>query len=288
MRAREPDHAGHVECDGVKIGYEVFGDGAPTLLLLPAWTIVHSRFWKLQVPYLSQHFRVVTFDARGNGRSDRPAVVEAYGPRSLERDAVAVLDAVGVDACVLFSHCSAAQGALLLAADHAERVRGALFFSPALPLTPPLPERTGHPFDAALPSYEGWAKANRHYWAQDFRGYLEFFFDRCYPEPHSTKPFEDCVGWALETTHETLALTMEAPGLDEATIHDLLGRLRCPLLVIQGDEDLLTPPDRGAAFALATGAELVELDGVGHIPQVESFERTMGALRAFLAGTPVR
>ena len=72
--------------------------------------------------------------------------------------------------------------------------------SPALPITPALPERTGHSFDAELPEYEGWAKANRHYWARDFRGYLEFFFDRCYTEPHSTKQFEDSVAWALETT----------------------------------------------------------------------------------------
>ena len=58
---------------GVRVAYEVFGQGDQTLLLLPPWAIVHSRFWKLQVPYLARHFRVVTFDARGNGRSDRPA-----------------------------------------------------------------------------------------------------------------------------------------------------------------------------------------------------------------------
>ena len=70
--------------------------------------------------------------------------------------------------------------------------------SPALPMTPPLPER-GIPFDDALDTDEGWAKSNRHYWARDFRGYVEFFFDRCFPEPHSTKQIEDSVGWALET-----------------------------------------------------------------------------------------
>src|SRR4029453_11360630 len=42
MRAREPDAAGYVDLDGVKLHYEVFGDGEPTLLLLPAWTIVHT------------------------------------------------------------------------------------------------------------------------------------------------------------------------------------------------------------------------------------------------------
>ena len=71
MRARYPDVEGFVERDGLRIGYEVFGDGEPTILLLPTWTTIHSRFWKMQVPYLSRHYRVITIDGPGNGRSDR-------------------------------------------------------------------------------------------------------------------------------------------------------------------------------------------------------------------------
>ena len=52
-------------------------------------------------------------------------------------------------------HCAPAAAALLLAADHPERVRGAVFMSPALPITPPLPERTGTDFDAVLPDVRG-------------------------------------------------------------------------------------------------------------------------------------
>ena len=117
-----------------------------------------------------------------------------------------------------------------------------------------------------LPTDEGWAKSNRHYWARDYPGYLEFFFDRCFPEPHSTKQREDAVGWGLETTPETLALTLDAPDLDESTVYELLERIRCPVLVTQGDEDLLVPADRGPKFAELTGAELVELEDVGHCP----------------------
>ena len=102
-------------------------------------------------------------------------------------------------------------------------------------------------------------------WRADFRGYLEFFFSRCYTEPHSTKQIEDCVRWGLETSGETLALTIDAPDLD-GDLHELLGRVRCPPLVTQGDEDAIVPPDRGPAFAEATGAELVEFEGVGHCP----------------------
>src|ERR1700690_1118095 len=97
MRARYPDEEGFVEHDGVKMGYEVFGSGAPTLLLLPTWTIVHSRFWKLQIPYLARHFRVVTFDGPGNGRSDRPLDPTAYGAEAVARDALAVMDATATD-----------------------------------------------------------------------------------------------------------------------------------------------------------------------------------------------
>ena len=51
MRAREPDAEGYVDRAGVKLHYVVPGDGAPTLLLLPAWTIVQARFGKAQVLY---------------------------------------------------------------------------------------------------------------------------------------------------------------------------------------------------------------------------------------------
>jgi pimeloyl-ACP methyl ester carboxylesterase len=79
MRACLPSREGTVERDGVAIFYEVYGDGEPTVLLLPTWSIMHSRCWKMQIPYLARHYRVVTFDPRGNGRSNRPAGAEAYG-----------------------------------------------------------------------------------------------------------------------------------------------------------------------------------------------------------------
>jgi hypothetical protein len=43
MRARRPDRDGFVDLGGVKLHWEVFGEAAPTLLLLPTWTIIHAR-----------------------------------------------------------------------------------------------------------------------------------------------------------------------------------------------------------------------------------------------------
>src|SRR3954454_12330064 len=280
-RAVTPRESGYADVDGVRIAYEVFGQGEETILLLPPWAIVHSRFWKAQIPYLARHFSVVAFDPRGNGRSDRPQTADAYGPRMLERDAVAVLDAVGVDHCAMVVHCGSAAAGLLLCTNHRPRFRGAIFMSPALPLTPPVPARVGHSFDAELESYDGWGKANRHHWARDYRDYLDFFFDEVSTEPHSTKQIEDSIEWALETDGETLAHTMDGPGVPDDEIFAMLDRVDLPLLVTQGDDDHLVPADRGAEFARLTGAELVTYEDCGHGPNGRQPVRFNHMLRDF-------
>jgi len=161
MRAREPDQHGFVERDGVRIAYEAFGEGPTTVLLLPSWSILHSRMWKAQVPYLSRHFRVVTFDGRGNGRSDRPEAARAYEDREFVADALAVLDALGVEQVFVVSASSGAAWALILAAEHAARVAGAVFIAPSLPLAPRFAGRDVN-FNARHPDDEGWHKLNRH------------------------------------------------------------------------------------------------------------------------------
>jgi pimeloyl-ACP methyl ester carboxylesterase len=189
VRARQPDAEGHVQCDGVKIGYEVFGDGTPALLLMPAWTIIHSRFWKLQVPYLAEHFRVITFDRPGNGRSDRALDPEAYGVATVAGQALAVMDATGTDRAVLVSLSQGAQEVLMLAADHTDRVLGAVVISPALMLEPDHPERAAAAerfLDPYPADPKHWERLNAQYWLDHYEDFADFFFTECSPEPHST------------------------------------------------------------------------------------------------------
>ena len=218
-RARYPDESGYVERDGVRLYWERYGDGEPTVLLLPTWSIIHSRLWKMQIPYLARHCRVLTFDGRGNGRSDRPP--RGYGEAEFAADALAVMDATATERAVLVSLSQGAQRALLLAAEHPERVDRAVFICPSVPLGGVLDHRAGVDWENELDTDEGWAKYNRHYWLRDYRGFLDFFFSQMFNEPHSTKPIEDCVGWALETTPETLIATELDPRLTtEETLYD--------------------------------------------------------------------
>jgi len=268
MRARYPDQEGFVERGDVRIFYEVFGTGEPTVLLLPTWSILHSRLWKAQVPYLARHCRVITFDGRGNGQSSRPESAEAYSDREFVADALAVMDATATEQAVLVSLSAGANWALPLAAEHPERVAGAVFIGPALPLSPPYPKRVMYSFDEVLDTDEGWAKFNRHYWLKDYRGFLEFFMSQIYTEPHSTKQIEDCVGWGLETTPEVLIATDAAPSVvNKENAEEFVRRVRCPVLIFHGDEDALVPHTRGARLAELTGGKLVTIEGGGHYPQ---------------------
>src|SRR3954447_1278492 len=174
-RACEPADAGYVERDGVRLFYEVYGSGEPTVFLLPTWSIIHSRHWKMQIPYLARHCRVVTFDGRGNGRSDRPE--SGYGQKEFAADALAVMDATATERATLVSLSKGAEWTLVLAAEHQERVEAAVFVCPSVPLGQ-APQDRVYSWEDELDTDEGWAKYNRHYWLRDYRGFLEFFFSR--------------------------------------------------------------------------------------------------------------
>src|SRR5919201_6988646 len=286
-RARYPDTEGYVERDGVRSFYEVYGEGEPTILLMPTWSIVHSRFWKMQVPYLARRFRVVVFDGRGNGKSDRPAEPEAYAEQEYAEDAVAVMDATGTEHAVVVSLSRGAERALHLAARHPERVDGLAFIAPALPLGSAVPRaRAAQMFNEPLESYEGWQKWNRHYWLEDYEDFLEFFFSRCFTEPHSTKQREDAVGWGLETDAETLVATQLAPRFEDAeSVREVTERSTCPGLVIHGRDDAVRPHDVGAALAELTGGALATLEGSGHMPQARDPVKVNLMLRDFAERT---
>jgi pimeloyl-ACP methyl ester carboxylesterase len=278
-RARYPDETGFVERDGVRIHWERYGDGSPTILLLPTWSIIHSRHWKGQIPYLARHFRVVTFDGRGNGRSDRPQTSPAFDGSEFVADAVAVLDATGTDQAVIAGLSMGGGYALRLAAEHPDRILGAVYIGPTVDVGDVEwnPDRVNHPFEEVLESDDPWAQYNAHAWRRDWRGFTEWFFGQVFSEPHSTKQIEDCVGWALDTDPETIIIAersayMASPAAfgarppDEPPGLPFAKRARCPSLVIHGDDDRIIPISAGRRLAEEIGADFVVLHGGGHAP----------------------
>ncbi|MPZ92385.1 MAG: alpha/beta fold hydrolase [Actinobacteria bacterium] len=285
MRAREPDNSGYIVRDGVNVYYEEFGDGDPTVLLMPTHPIVHSLMWKAQVPYLARHFRVVTFDPRGNGKSDRPTNPAAYDDSNYVSDALQVMDETATERAVLVGLCSGVHWCLQLGAAHPDRVLGVVSLAAGVPfLAPPHPHRLEYSFDEELDTDEGWAKDNRHFWKRDYRAFVEFFFEQLLPEPHSTKQWEDCVEWAMESSVEAMLAADEGkvtPASEEEAA-ELLRRLTFPTLFIHGRLDACQPFDRSARAAELTGGTLVTLEGVGHVPQARHPVKINSLIRSFV------
>jgi pimeloyl-ACP methyl ester carboxylesterase/predicted glycosyltransferase len=284
MRAEHPVDQGYVDHHGTKVGYEVFGAGETTLLLMPAWNIVHSRFWKLQVPYLARRHRVVTFDGPGNGRSDRPADIDPYRPEAVAAQALEVMDATGTGSAVVVGLSKAAGWILALAERAPERVGAAVFIGPSLDLTDVAPARAASAgrFLERLEDPQGWERFNADHWRNHWQDFTEFFFAQCLPEPHSTKPHEDAVGWALETTPEAVIADIMSGGADRETLERQSRELSCPVLAIHGTDDRISPPSRSERLAELTGGELVLLEGAGHLPMTRDPVRINLLLAGFV------
>ncbi|MGZ9247740.1 MAG: alpha/beta fold hydrolase, partial [Gemmatirosa sp.] len=271
-RARAPDQRGYATSDdGLHLYWEVHGDGSPTIVLLPPCPISHSRLWKAQLHYLARHHRVVVYDGRGNGNSDVPDVSRPWLDRWRASDCLAVMDATSTGNAVLGGICGdGVQPSIQIAAEHPERVLGIVAIAPGVPaLAPPLPwRRAAHARrDEVLDEPTGWEKENRHYMRVHHRDFLEFFFGEMFPEPHSTKQVEDAVAYGLDGSVEALLMDDAEPVCaTKEEAEALCRRVRCPVLVVQGDRDHCQPFERGRAVAELTGAEHVVLAGAGHIP----------------------
>jgi pimeloyl-ACP methyl ester carboxylesterase len=270
MRALEPHTQGYAinPVDGVRVFYEVFGpsNAERSLLFLTPWGIVHSRIWKGQVPYFARHgFRVITFDARGNGRSDRPAA--GYRTDDFARDTLSVLDATGVRTAAMVGLSASARWGIQLAAEQPHRVTHVAMVDPAVNLS----GVGGGPggvdlemFHAEPVGREGLRnRFNANYWRRNYREFLEYFFSQVTNDPHSTKQIEDSVGWGLETTPEVLIATIdESP---TPRIAEFARAVRCPVLIVHGTNDALIPVAVSEALLAAMpGSQLVRFEGIGH------------------------
>ena len=116
----------------------------------------------------------------------------------------------------------------------------------------PRPRTRGR--DEVLDEPTGWEKENRHYIRAHHREFLEFFFGEMFPEPHSTKQVEDAVAYGLDGSVEALLMDDAEPVCaTKEEAEALCRRVRCPVLVVQGDRDNCQPAERGRLVAELTG-----------------------------------
>ena len=282
-RARYPDRTGFVERPEGRVAYEVYGSGDPPIVFVPPWQIVHSRIWKAQIPDFARRHRVVAWDNLGNGRSDRPLDPLVHTTLARAANLRAVMDAADVPAAVLVGLSSASGPMVVLASEHPERVDGLVFVCPAAPIGDP-GRFTEIVFEELLATDDRWAKENIHFWRRDYSAYLEFFFSEAFPEAHSTKQFEDGLGWGLDTDPESLAATKRAPPtVDPDTFTRMCASIHASTLVIQGTDERLSHVTQGIELARTIPRARLELiDGGGHMVNARDPVRVNLLIREFI------
>lgn len=265
MRAKLPHTEGKIDRGGVGLHYEVYGNGPHTILFVPTWAIIHSRSWKAQIPYFSEHFRVIAFDPRGNGKSDRPSDPDAYSMGKVVNDVIAVMDATDTEKATLVGMSFSSVVSFAVAANFPNRVSAVVSTGAFSPIVPPLKERAEAYESALTENPVGWQKYNPEYWAKDYPDFIKFFMSKLHNEPHSTKQQEDAISWGLDGDGEMLRMTLEARGSDDIVIdEEMYRKVKCPSLIFVGDNDAITPPETSYRIAELTAGQLVVVPGGGH------------------------
>ena len=172
---------------------------------------------------------------------------------------------------------------LQAAAWYPERVRGVVAIGSVAPYVAPVEPGASPFYDVGAAGSVAAFCAERG--LPDYRAFVEYFMGAAITEPHRTKPIEDAVGWGLETTPEVLALTVAArEGVTKEAFEDVCRAVRCPVLVVHGDEDGIIPYEHGVALAELLGVGLVTLEGGGHLPSLGDPVRCNLLIREFVEG----
>ncbi len=264
MRALAPAESGHLRAHGFEIGYEVFGDARrPAVLLVPTWQIVPSLIWKMQVPYLARSFRVITFDPPGIGRGERTEDAAAFELDRVVDYGIALLDRLGVEATHVVGLSMGGSYGLWMAGRFPERVTRLVAINPVAPEWAFAEDPS---FWERRETYEGLEKRNAHYWRGDYDGWLSFFMENVFSEPHSTKPIEDAIGWGKETTPEILIASVANHRLmPRIPVDELIERIRSPVLLMHARDDRIADIATSRALAEARPEwEMVEFEAGGH------------------------
>ncbi|MGB3315272.1 MAG: alpha/beta fold hydrolase [Albidovulum sp.] len=285
MRAKLPHTSGYVDRDGVKLYFEVYGKGDHTIFFVPTWSLVHSRIWKAQVPYFSEHFRCITLDPRGNGKSDTPDRASQFQLKDYVGDIIAVMDETGTGKATLVGVSMGAEVIAAAAVHHPDRVASLITIGASLPMLQPTYDyKTWDHYDGSYDTNDGWNKYSRDYWLTDYPDFAKFFMAQIFNDPHSTKQLEDGIRWSSPISGQSLVNTMEAPTEGDLELSEAhFRRIKCPVLAIHSENDIIAPIAASERLVGLTGGELARLEHGGHGPQGRYPARVNTLIRDFLA-----
>ena len=173
--------------DGTRIAWYRYGEGEPAILFVPTWNLVDARVVGHQVVALEPHGTVLTYDPRGAGASDRPA--RGYDFPLHAADALAVLEACGIERASLVTASRGVNAAVLLATDAPQRFDRVAAIAPYMQLEP-----------EPAPPNSSWLESLR----TDWPGFIVPFMHAVFTEPDSEEVIAEMIAIGLEATPEAI------------------------------------------------------------------------------------
>ncbi len=242
----------------VTIHYEIHGAGQPLLLHHGIMGSIES--WKITgwIRSLQDDFQLIVMDARGHGQSDKPHDPQSYYPKWLSRDAIAVLDDLGLESVHAFGYSFGGWISYGHAIYHPQRFRSIVIGG-----MHPFSHERGHP--------QRWISLLQEGGIERFLEDLEVQSGQL---PNTVKAI-----FRKNDVNAIIALLQRM--ITEDTLYRHLGEIKIPMLVYAGSEDDMLPLIRRAADSIAT-ARFVVLKGLTHRTAFTRRDVIEPVLREFL------
>jgi pimeloyl-ACP methyl ester carboxylesterase len=264
-----------IKTNNIELYYETHGAGLPLVLIsglgYPLWQ------WHKMVPFLAQHFQVVTFDNRGVGQSDKPA--GPYTAQMLAADTAGLLDALGIEKAIIVGHSMGGFVAQAMALDFPEKVEKLILCSTNfggphhVPVTAEaMKVLTDVTSDALTRLKNGLVVSTAPGWAEKNPEMIEAWIEWRVANPIEPAPYQAQLAIGLGLMTESAAFEMK------------LSRVNVPTLILFGAHDKVVPPDNAALLAekIADSKVLIFPDA-GHFFPIEIAEAASRAITDFAA-----
>src|ERR1700730_4131026 len=247
--------------DGVKIYYEVHGNG-PALLLTHGYSSA-SAMWNGQIEALSQHHKLVLWDVRGHGQSDYPDDLFAYSEALTVADMAALLDQVGAKSAIVGGLSLGGYMSLAFYRAHPDRVRALLIID------------TGPGFkkDDARAAWNRRAHETGDRFEREGLAALQSG-----SRERSTVSHRDATGLA-RAARGMLAQR-------DARVIESLADIKAPSLVVVGAEDVPFLAASDYMAAKIPGAKKAVIAAAGHAVNIDQPQAFIDAVLPFLGGLP--
>ena len=257
----------------INIYYEIHGDGEPLVLIMG--TGGHIGWWFRQVPVYSQEYRLVVFDNRGTGRSDKPDI--PYTMEMMAGDIADLLEVIDIDAAHIYGVSMGGMIAQEFALHYPEKVISLILGCANCGVSnsiPPDEEAMTLLFDPErmqqLTPEERTTRILPSVYSQDF-------IDN---NPDIIEQFVAKVVEYVAPVHGVQRQLEAEMGFDT---YDRLPQIKAPTLVITGDADRMVPVENSTILASKIpNAELVILENIGHGFFIEAEEETNKVILDFL------